>query len=650
MKNSIQIFCSLLLCLIMGLSISSCVDKDFDEPPANPNLPNIEANTTIAQLKEKHVLGEFEEIEEDIIIEGVVVSDDEPGNFYRTLVIQDGTAGININITINDLYTDYPVGRKVFVKAKGLWLGDFNGLTQIGSGTFLDDGDLELARIEEAMVPDHIVKGPSDQEVTPTEVSINDLTTDLQDPYLSTLIKINDIQFALSDVGLPYATGGADPRSENRNMVDCNGNTIVLRNSGFADFVDEPMPDGMGSITAVYSVFGDTKQLLIRDLEDVQISGDRCGSTGQGGELMTIKEVRALFPAAVTAPQGRKVKGIVISDRANGNTTGRNLHIQDESGAGIVVRFMDPHSFALNEEIEVNVSGVELSEFNGLLQLNNVPLGNASSLGSGSITPNIITIEEILDDFENLESTLVTIEDVNISGGTVYDGGLTLDDGTEMIDLFTSGGASFANAPVPSGMVTITAIVSQYNDPQLVIRNLNDVDGGGIGPGGDEIIEDFEGSPDGQDLSIFGWQNIAVKGSRVWRGKEFDNNLYAQATAFGDMAPEMESWLITPPIDLSVLKVMKFETSYGFDVAGHEDGLSVLISTDFDGNDISTATWAPLNATLATFSDPEHAWISSGDIDLSVYSGTAYVAFKYVGNGNDQTTSFRIDNVMITKE
>ena len=63
---------------------------------------------------------------------------------------------------------------------------------------------------------------------------------------------------------------------------------------------------------------------------------------------------------------------LVISDKDNGNITGRNLVLQDESG-GIVVRFEDDHNFALNQEVEVLISGQELSEFNGLLQVNDVP-------------------------------------------------------------------------------------------------------------------------------------------------------------------------------------------------------------------------------------------------------------------------------------
>ena len=142
-----------------------------------------------------------------------------------------------------------------------------------------------------------------------------------------------------------------------------------------------------------------------------------------------------------------------------------------------------------------------------------------------------------------------------------------------------------------------------------------------------------------------GWYNISVKGSRVWRSEEFEDNIYAQATAFGDDNEEMEAWLITPGIDLSTPRTMTFESAKAF---FDHDGMSVWISTDFDGTNIGTATWDQLNPILAGDSDPDHDWIPSGDVDLSGYSGIGYIAFRYEGSGpNNLDTSFRLDNLVI---
>lgn len=105
------------------LFFSSCIKDDFDAPPADGEDPDITANTTIAQLKQRFVSAPVQ-ITDSLVIQGVVISSDKAGNFYKTLVIQDATAGISIRIDQTDLYADYPPGRRVFVKwtvAGRLW-------------------------------------------------------------------------------------------------------------------------------------------------------------------------------------------------------------------------------------------------------------------------------------------------------------------------------------------------------------------------------------------------------------------------------------------------------------------------------------------------------------------------------------------------
>ena len=199
------------------------------------------------------------------------------------------------------------------------------------------------------------------------------------------------------------------------------------------------------------------------------------GSGGDPQEI-TAAELRALFEGGASAvPAARMLKAVVISDVGNGNLTGRNVVVQDASG-GIVVRFAEDHSFALGEEIEINVSGMELSEFNGLLQVNNVPNANAVSFGPGTLpTPRVATISEVNDNLEEWESTLVEIIDVTFPEGGTYNGLKTLEDATGTIGMFTRGDATFSSSNVPTEEFTIIAIVSQFNDPQVVIRNLNDI-------------------------------------------------------------------------------------------------------------------------------------------------------------------------------
>ncbi|RMF00487.1 MAG: nuclease, partial [Bacteroidetes bacterium] len=306
--------------------------------------------------------------------------------------------------------------------------------------------------------------------------------------FVSRLVVMEDIQFADFELGATYGDLSTGFSAQNRTIQDCAGNTAILRNSNFADFADQPLPEGRGDLTAVVSVFGTTVQFLIRDETDVNFAGERCGSGPVEGELADISTLRAAFAGGATnAPANTKIRGVVISDRINGNTNGRNLVLQDNSG-GITLRFDSDHSFNLGEELEVNVSGQELSEFRGLVQLNNLPLTVAQSQGEGTLpAPRVATISELVANGEAWESTLVQIEGATISGGPTWGDGATISDGTGSLNIFTFRSASFGGDAIPTGQGTLTAILSDFDGLQLNIRNRDDIDFEGGGGGGDPV-------------------------------------------------------------------------------------------------------------------------------------------------------------------
>ncbi len=623
-------FPAFLLSIAVGLH--GCVDQDFDEPPGG-GVESPPPNTTIMELRNMHSLGNYEEITEDIIIRGVVISSDLAGNFFRQLVIQDETGGIEMRIEMTDLDNIYPPGRQVSVRCQGLWLGDYNGLIQLGGAVTGNGGDRELERIPEPLVESTIIPGTYGNDVTPKEKGINQLTFD----DVSTLVQLNDVQFANSELGQTYS----DPSfSTNRTLTDCNLNEIIVRTSSFATFAQEKLPEGNGTLVAVLGVFGSTLQLALRDLDDVQLEAERCGP---GGNTVTIGSLRSQFDSGDALISDGAIEGFVISDYETGNVTGRNLYVQDETG-GIVIRFSANHSFGLGSHIRVVVGGQEMSEYNGLLQIE-LPIGNGIDLGNGTApAPRTATIAEIISNSEPWESTLVKIENATISGNSIFDGTLTVQDGTGSIDLYTRNQASFSGTAVPTGEVEITAIVSQFNDPQIILRSASDVKGGSTGGGA--VNESFDQIGNNDEVVLTGWVNVALKGSRTWLGKVFDGNHYAQATAYNDDAQEMETWLVTPEIDISETPSFSFESAKAF---WEHDGLSVWWSADFDGSDVAGANWSEIEAVLARESDADHAFIPSGLIDLSsLTSGKIHIGFKYVGSGpGGLTTSYRIDNVLV---
>ncbi|MCO6485556.1 MAG: choice-of-anchor J domain-containing protein [Saprospiraceae bacterium] len=429
-----------LLSWVLPLMMASCVDLKFDEPPPGGEPVQITPNATLEQVKAFYVPGAFTPIPDSMVIRAIVVADDRSGNFYKTLVIQDETGGIELKVNAIGLFNDFPTGREVFLFCRGLLISDYNGLLQLGGSTYLDNGQTRLGGIEEVLIDKYLIPGKRDQAVTPKTSTIQGLG--LGD--LSTLVRLEEVEFADDSANEPYA----DPVNQlsiNRNVQDCQGNTIILRSSGYAEFAGVPTPGGKGDLTAVVGVFGGSLQLFIRDTSDVHMEGPRCG---QGG---------------------------------------------------------------------------------------------------------------------------------------------------------------------PDGL--------------------------------DALNQDFETVGNQQDVQLAGWINTATVGSRVWRGRTFDNNTYVQATAFGDSEPDMQTWLITPAINLSVPKTLQFRSAVAFYT---HSSTEVLISTDFNGTDPSTATWIPLTATLAGSGQSNYQWVPSGVLDLSGYSGKGYIAFRYTGSGpGGQTTTFIVDDVVV---
>ena len=267
--------CFYLLCTLPLLTgITNC-HKPFDEAPEYTG-PKITSNASIASLKQLHILNNYEKIMDDLIIEGVVIANDLTDNFYKSIVIQDSTGGITIRLDGYSLFNIYPVGRKIFVRLKGLWMGDYAGMIQLGAGVDRSDPlSPQLLPIPQPLFERIIIKGPVKQTLFPRKVTVNELADSLQ----STLITLTHVEFASSDTGKPYADE-INKQAVSHTLRTCSIGTVYVRTGGFARFASALTARGNGEITGVYSVFRTQKQLLLRDTSDVRLDGLRCTQTG----------------------------------------------------------------------------------------------------------------------------------------------------------------------------------------------------------------------------------------------------------------------------------------------------------------------------------------------------------------------------------
>lgn len=284
----------LSLLFFLGIIATSCVhDDDYGIPEINMEEPSVNVNTTIAAVKamyggfEPKLIAAGENSSDTLYLEAYVVSSDETGNFYKSLVIQDKpenpTAGIAISTNATDMYTKYEPGRKIYFRVDGLYSGLYRGLPSLGILEGNEIGRMSIddfeKRIKRSLVKEELVP----QVITITEaITFSDPNKPYKSPYLNTLVKFENVQFPDGLLGQSYGNLN-DTFSVNRNVEDCDQNSIILRTSGFSDFKNELLPQGNGSLTAILSLFNSDIQLFIRDTKDVQLDGERCEI--QGGEL-----------------------------------------------------------------------------------------------------------------------------------------------------------------------------------------------------------------------------------------------------------------------------------------------------------------------------------------------------------------------------
>ena len=84
------------------------------------------------------------------------------------------------------------------------------------------------------------------------------------------LVNLKNIRFTDPKVEtglLPWAikeSNGVDRIAE-----FADGSTIVVRTSGYCNFYADFIPTGVGSVTGILSIYRSTKQLFIRDRDDI---------------------------------------------------------------------------------------------------------------------------------------------------------------------------------------------------------------------------------------------------------------------------------------------------------------------------------------------------------------------------------------------
>lgn len=394
------------------------------------------------------------------------------------------------------------------------------------------------------------------------------------------------------------------------------------------------------------------------------------------------------------------VKGYVVSSDEHGNFY-KEFYMQDApsnptAAIKVVMNVSDIFGkYNFGREVYINLKGLFVGETNsgdGVIAIGGGPdsdldeleeiteaRANDQVLRSGT-TETIVGLPVSFSSLNNSHiGMFVTASDAQFENGIVgspivnpyddFDSQRTMEScegfGYVNFILETSTFASFKDMPMASGGGTISGVISQdyYGDNMVMVLNsYEDIafDNSRCTPldindfTNSLFNEDFESLTNFTNVSGNGWTNYATAGGEFWEVRTTTDSgnsgsKIASVSAYNSGDNSNVVWLITPSLDLDAqgTEILTFQTSNSF-----SDGseLEVLISNDWDGTtaNIDSATWNTLPATIVQDSEYYQNWIDAS-VDLTNYTGSSYIAFKYIGgdNGTNIDGTYELDNVSV---
>ena len=268
-------FLTLILSFVAVLAITSCVeDDDFSVPNTLGNEESAGLNTILAGLEDGSLqeislsalkalyVGETTLLESDIVVKGYVSSSDASGNFYKEFYIQDApenpTAAIGVVLNQADTYNQFNKGREVYIKLKGLYLGE-NSSDVVTIGGEIDGINVE--QMTQAQIPAHLFRSSNTMEIVPMLLT----PSTVNDSHLGIFAMFENVQFPATLEGTTFVDPYDDFDTQ-RDLVSCDtGGSFALETSSFANFKQEPLPiDGRGSIAGVITQsFGGSPRVMV---------------------------------------------------------------------------------------------------------------------------------------------------------------------------------------------------------------------------------------------------------------------------------------------------------------------------------------------------------------------------------------------------
>ena len=319
---------SLFICGLTLIGLTACMDdhdeiNTYDLEVFSPTSVDT-VNTTIAEVKERYCVsssgadyskwGNYNwcsKVTEDLVFEGVVVANDMGGNLYQNVMLRsieaDGTDQCIILCVKNTcLYPYFPLGQKIRVNLKDLYVGVYGLTPEIGQPYYTSYDNPRLGPMLFSLLKTHV------QLIGKPNANAPELVAKVLDdnfiganrnykncPMLASVSGIID-EMGEANRGTALQNTEADEKDEvynkyeplvliggqyfkyfapdelhdkgfgvDRTIVTAGGKKVILRTSTENEIAYSLMPEDSRRYTGVLTYYGSDWQLQLRDLNDI---------------------------------------------------------------------------------------------------------------------------------------------------------------------------------------------------------------------------------------------------------------------------------------------------------------------------------------------------------------------------------------------
>ncbi len=565
MKN--RVFNAFLLLALVGTLFTAC-KKEYPTPPIQ-DLP-IGRVYTISEIL---ALEPGTVFNEDASVYGIITADEVSGNLYKAAFMQDRATGAAIQLYLNAV-SGVRIGDSVRIYLKDVTYAMYNNLPQLSN--FEADG--------------HIVILANNKPIEPALATIDEIT---QGKYLAGLVRLENVKFTEQNTFADPTTYG------NRTLIDPMNpsSNVIVRTSNYANFANDSLPQGVGNLIAIASVYNSTWQLVIRSARELEFDGY---VPGGANDLPYCEFFASSFGSYTTydvkGTQHWEIDYSTAKMTGYENSTNyenedwlisAKFSLENVSSASMTVSYIARYFNNVNEDVTVWVS---------------------SDYTSGD--PNSANWEQIPASW--------------VEGSNWNDFATTTLDLSQFLGKKVCVAVKYLSNDTKAGTIEVQSICIQEGS-------------GPTPPPGPGTGGELQYMPYTQSFTEeFGtYMTYDVLGPQSWM---IDYHT-AKMTGYAGGSNANEDWLISSPVAVTNVSEAKVSVTYSAQYQNADNGdVSLQVSTDYVyGNDPYSATWKNMQTTYpntANFND-----FQTVETSLNEFIGqNVTVAIKYTSTASQSRT------------